>query len=115
MTFSHEEHAQSALSNTAAYCLWELGVDILEQKITMPLLGAMANAPEQEDLIRGLVKDIPGHPEYRDQIVAFGKENDGLGYAEAKLDEYVAAAVQALSVLPESFERKLIIHLKMLS
>mgnify|MGYP003294396208 FL=1 len=85
-----------------------LGVDILEQKITMPLLGAMANAPEQEDRIRGLVRDIPGHPEYRDQIVAFVKENDGLGYAAAKLDEYVAAAVQALSVLPESFERKML-------
>lgn len=85
-----------------------LGVDILEQKITMPLLGAMANAPEHEGRIRGLVKDIPGHPEYRDQIVAFVKENDGLGYAAAKLDEYVAAAVQALSVLPESFERKML-------
>ena len=85
-----------------------LGVDILEQKITMPLLGAMANAPGQEDRIRGLVKDIPGHPEYRDEIVAFVKENDGLGYAAAKLDEYVAAAVQALSVLPESFERKML-------
>ena len=85
-----------------------LGVDILEQKITMPLLGAMANAPGQEDRIRGLVKDIPGHPEYRDEIVAFVKENDGLGYAAAKLDEYVAAAVQALSVLPESFERTML-------
>ena len=85
-----------------------LGVDILEQKITMPLLGAMANAHGQEDRIRGLVKDIPGHPEYRDEIVAFVKENDGLGYAAAKLDEYVAAAVQALSVLPESFERTML-------
>lgn len=85
-----------------------LGVDILEQKITMPLIGAMANAPEHEERIRGLVKDIPGHPEYRDLIVEFVKENDGLGYAVSKLDEYVDEAVRALSVLPASYERKML-------
>ena len=48
-----------------------LGVDILEQKITMPLLGALASASEEEDAhIRGLVKDIVAHPEYRDEIKA---------------------------------------------
>ena len=84
-----------------------LGVDILEQKITIPLLGAMENAGTHEQArIRELVRDIAGHPEYRDEIVAFVKENGGLTYAEDVLDKYVAQAVKALDVLPDSYERR---------
>ena len=85
-----------------------LGVDILEQKITMPLLGAIANAPAEEGRIRGLVKGIVDHPENRDGIVAFVKDNAGLEYAVQQLDKYVAQAVDALSVLPLSKERDLL-------
>ena len=85
-----------------------LGVDILEQKITMPLLGAMMNAPAEEVRIRGLVKGIVDHPENRDDIVVFVKENAGLEYAVQQLDKYVAQAVDALSVLPLSKERELL-------
>ncbi len=84
-----------------------LGVDILEQKITMPLLGAMVNAGEEEERrIRALVRDIAGHPEYRDEIVSFVKSNGGLEYAMAALDRYVDEAVGALAVLPDSYEKK---------
>jgi octaprenyl-diphosphate synthase len=85
-----------------------LGVDILEQKITMPLLGAIAHAPAQESRIRGLVKGIVDHPEYRDEIVTFVKENSGLEYAVRQLDKYVEKAVEALSVLPLCRERALL-------
>lgn len=85
-----------------------LGVDILEQKITMPLLGAMMNAPAEEVRIRDLVKGIVDHPENRNDIVAFVKENAGLEYAVQQLDKYVAQAVDALSVLPLSKERELL-------
>lgn len=85
-----------------------LGVDILEQKITMPLLGAIAHAPAQESRIRGLVKGIVDHPEYRDEIVIFVKENSGLEYAVRQLDKYVEKAVEALSVLPLCRERALL-------
>lgn len=86
-----------------------LGVDILEQKMTMPLLGAFANVSDEEEMrIRGLVKDIVGHPELRDEIVSFVKENRGLESAAEKLDRYVADAVDALSILPDSKERRLL-------
>lgn len=89
-----------------------LGVDILEQKITMPLLGAMELAGVQKEAeVRALVKDIIGHPEYRDEIVGFVKENGGLDYAEAELDHYVGQAVKALDVLPDSFEKTCLIEL----
>lgn len=89
-----------------------LGVDILEQKITMPLLGAMSNVSDQEEKrIRGLVSDIVGHPEYRDEIVNFVKSNGGLEYAVRELDRYVDDAVRALDVLPDSYEKECLIAL----
>ena len=84
-----------------------LGVDVLEQKITIPLLGALANVSEQEQQhIRSLVNDIVGHPEHRDEIVEFVRENGGLDYARVRLEEYVEKAVRALDVLPDSQEKE---------
>jgi octaprenyl-diphosphate synthase len=89
-----------------------LGVDILEQKITMPLLGALKNAePQEQERIRQMVRDIVGKPELRDDIVRFVKRNGGLEYAEAKLDEYVEKAVRALDVLPDSVEKNYLVEL----
>ncbi len=89
-----------------------LGVDILEQKITMPLLGAFANAgTDEEGRVRNMVKNIPDHPEYRDEIVAFAKKNGGLEYSVEQLDKYVVQAVEALSVLPDSMEKELLVKL----
>ena len=89
-----------------------LAVDILEQKITMPLLGALQNVPAAEqERVRSMVKDIVGKPELRDEIVAFVKANGGLEYSVARLDEYVDAAVRALDVLPESKEKEFLVKL----
>jgi octaprenyl-diphosphate synthase len=89
-----------------------LGVDILEQKMTMPLLGALVNAgPQEDNRVRALVKDIVGHPEHRDEIVRFVKENGGMEYASDRLDFYVNQAVEALSVLPDSYEKELLVEL----
>lgn len=89
-----------------------LGVDVLEQKITIPLLGALSNVSEQEQKrIRGLVNDIVGHPEHRDEIVTFVKENGGLEYSRMRLDEYVEKAVRALDVLPDSQEKTFLVEL----
>jgi octaprenyl-diphosphate synthase len=84
-----------------------LGVDVLEQKITLPLLGALANVSEKEqERVRSRVNDIVGHPEYRDDIVDFVRDNGGLDYARRRLEEYVESAVRALDVLPDSQEKE---------
>ena len=89
-----------------------LGVDILEQKMTMPLLGAMSNVSSEEaNDIRRKVSEIATHPEYRDEIVAFVKENGGLEYAVRRLEEYIDDAVRALEVLPESYEKQYLVEL----
>lgn len=89
-----------------------LGADVLEQKITMPLLGALASVPEEEALrVRKMVKDIAGHPEYRDVILTFVRENAGIDYAVSQLDRYVSEAVAALDVLPDSDAKKYLVDL----
>ena len=89
-----------------------LGADILEQKITMPLLGAFANAGSQKEVhVRTLVADIVSHPENRDEIVTFVKENGGLEYAVSRLNLYVEAAVRALDTFPESEAKDSLVEL----
>ena len=89
-----------------------LGVDILEQKITMPLLGALANVPEEEAVrIRTMVKDIVGKPEYRDEVVDFVRKNGGVEYAQRRLDEYISEAVHALDAFEDSYEKQCLVEL----
>lgn len=89
-----------------------LGVDILEQKITMPLLGAFASvSSDEETRVRKMVRDIVDRPEYRDEIVTFVKTCGGLEYAVNQLNKYVDKAVEALSVLPDSKEKEMLVEL----
>lgn len=89
-----------------------LGVDILEQKMTLPLLGAFRSVTaEEEAIIRSKIKDIVAHPEYRDEIVSFVKEKGGLDYAVAKLNTYVRKAIDALGAFPDSKEKEFLTEL----
>lgn len=78
-----------------------LGVDLKEQKITLPLLGALKGA-ENESEIREMVRNITDHPEYVDIIRAFVEERGGIKYATEQLDAYIARAKSALAIFPES-------------
>ena len=89
-----------------------VGVDIREQKITMPLLGAFLNSSaEEEASIRDKVKRITDHQEYADEILGFVREKDGIRYAERRLDDYIRAAVDSISVLPASRSRQYLMDL----
>ena len=88
-----------------------LGVDVLEQKITLPLLGAIANAPARESEMRALVVDVVAHPENRDRIVNFVAENRGVEYAEERLDSFVEKAVESISLLAPSADREMLAEL----
>lgn len=89
-----------------------LGVDVLEQKITLPLLGALSNvSQERKEEIREKIRNITSDPAGRDEIVAFVVENAGLEYAEGRLSEYVEAAVKALDVFPDSKEKEFLVNL----
>ncbi len=84
-----------------------VGVDILERKITLPLLCAMENAGEsQQKRIRGMVVDMG--PGCRDEIIAFARKNGGIEGAQSVLENYTAEALGSLSVLPVSKDRDIL-------
>ena len=88
-----------------------VGQDLKEQKITLPLLGAMQAFPEQEPEIRRKVTLIGQHPEFQAEIVAFVKASGGLDYAIRRKEEYVGRVVAALDVLPSGEGRQALVDL----
>lgn len=83
-----------------------VGQDLLEQKITLPLLGAFAQAPEQEAAVRKQIAAIHQHPEYQAEIVRYVRENGGIAYAQRKLGEYVERACIVLREFPSGEARE---------
>ncbi|MBR5042435.1 MAG: polyprenyl synthetase family protein [Bacteroidales bacterium] len=78
-----------------------VGLDLMEKKITLPLIGALRNSDRAGEL-RDMVRGIDEHPEYCGQLRGFVLENGGLEYAAARLDDYIKDATAALDVFPES-------------
>lgn len=87
-----------------------VGVDIKEQKITLPLLGAILRSGSGQE-IRDRIRDIHGHPEYCDEIRSFVAENGGIEYASSRLDEYIAKAEAALAPIHDGAEKEMLVEL----
>lgn len=85
-----------------------VGSDLRERKITLPLLGALRNAPEQQARIRALVADIIEHPDNCAVVHAFVLQNGGLEYAASRLDDYVNEALCALETFPPSQKKDIL-------
>jgi len=81
------------------------GMDLRERKITLPLLGALREAPDAPQ-IRAMVQDIPQQPENCERIRRFVEERGGIDYAIRRLEAYVQQAVHALELFPCSFARE---------
>ena len=86
--------------------------DLEEQKITLPLLGALngcdaARAAE----IRRQVLQIQDHPQNKEQILSFVRECNGLAYAASCLEDYIARAEDALSILAPGTARDALVSL----
>lgn len=87
-----------------------VGVDILEQKITLPLLGAMKGS-EREAEMRDIVRHIGENAEGADAIRRFVAERDGISYAASRLDEYILKAERALDAYPDGPAKKYLIDI----
>ena len=84
-----------------------VGVDIMEGKITLPLLCALGNVDVQEqERIRRMVRNVTA--ESRDEIIAFVRNNGGIEGTQAVLEQYSAKAVEALSCIPASKDREIL-------
>jgi octaprenyl-diphosphate synthase len=84
-----------------------VGIDLKEQKITLPLLGALSKAKDEKG-IREKIHDIRLHPDNCELIRSFVLENGGVEYAEEKQMGYVEEAIQALSVFPDCREKEVL-------
>jgi octaprenyl-diphosphate synthase len=89
-----------------------VGVDLDEQKITLPLLCALKDVDEAEAAsIRKQVAGIIDSPELKSGIRDFVFKHCGDVYASSRLDEYVGKAVRALDVFPESKEKDYLVSI----
>jgi len=78
------------------------GVDLLEGKLTLPLIYLM----QSDDSARELVQKVLGDGNYssipRSQLIAAVEETGAVRRAKARADEYAEAARDCLNILPDS-------------
>ena len=79
------------------------GIDIKEQKMTLPLIYVLNNASKKDK--KWLINSIKNHNKDRNrvnQVIAFVKDNGGLDYAVTKMKTFQKEALELLSFYPES-------------
>ena len=79
------------------------GIDIKEQKMTLPLIYALNNCEKQER--KWLINSVKNHNRDKKrvkEVIALVKEKGGLSYAEVKMHEFKDKAVQLLDTYPSS-------------
>lgn len=89
-----------------------VGQDLMERKITIPLLGALKRAPAAEaEAVRDMVVRIDENPSLRDDVVAFVSRYDGMDYAKEALRREVEGATAALASVPAGKEKDMLAEL----
>lgn len=80
-----------------------IGIDIKEQKMTLPLIYVLNNCSKKEK--SWLINSIKNHNRDKkrvQEVIAFVKENGGLDYAVQKMLQFKEEALQLLGSYPES-------------
>ncbi|RZJ71422.1 polyprenyl synthetase family protein [Flavobacterium sp.] len=79
------------------------GIDIKEQKMTLPLIHVLNTCSEKEK--SWIINSVKNHNKDKKrvkQVINFVKEKNGLAYAEAKMEEFRQQALILLKKYPES-------------
>lgn len=79
------------------------GIDIKEQKMTLPLIYVLNNVPSKEKA--WLINSVKNHNKDKkrvNEVIAFVKDNGGLEYAVAKMKEFQHKALVLLEEYPDS-------------
>ena len=79
------------------------GIDIKEQKMTLPLIYTLNNCSEKDK--KWLINTVKNHHKNKKkvkEVIAFVKENGGIEYTIAKMEDYQAKALAILNTYPES-------------
>ena len=89
-----------------------VGIDLREQKITLPLLCALDSVPAAEaSAVRAMVGQISDMPDLAVRVRNFVLERDGVEKAVAEMGEYIDAAVSCLDELPQTAEKSYLAEL----
>lgn len=80
-----------------------VGIDIKEQKMTLPLIYALQNCDnaKRREIIR-TIKKHHNKPKKVKEVIAFVHQSGGLDYATEKMYEYQQKAIDMLAVMPDS-------------
>ncbi|OSY87351.1 polyprenyl synthetase [Tenacibaculum holothuriorum] len=79
------------------------GIDIKEQKMTLPLIYTLNNcSPKDKKWLINSVKKHNKNKKRVKEVIAFVKENGGLEYTTAKMHDYKNKALAILNNYPES-------------
>ncbi len=88
------------------------GIDIKEQKMTLPLIFALNQASSQQrKRIINIVKNNNNDPQKVQEVVAFVHNSGGLPYAERKMIEFQNEALALLDRFPDSVYKQSMIDL----
>ena len=89
-----------------------VGIDLLEQKVTLPLLCALEKvSAEEASAVRKTVSRIADKPELAAGVRDFVLAHDGVAAAAAEMDRFIGDAVFSLEELPSSVEKSYLAEL----
>jgi len=79
------------------------GIDIKEQKMTLPLIYALNNCSEKEK--KWLINSVKNHNKDKKrvkEVITFVKHHGGIEYTTTKMNDYQAKALEILNKYPDS-------------
>ena len=87
------------------------GIDIKEQKMTLPLIHVLNNCtPKEKSWLINSIKNHNKDKKRVKEVIAFVKNNNGLAYAEQKMLQFQQEALQLLVHYPDSpFKKALVL------
>ncbi len=88
------------------------GIDIKEQKMTLPLIYTLNNCSEEKK--KWLINSVKNHNKNKKrvkEVITFVKESGGIEYTTNKMKEYQQKAVKILADYPESEYKEALIYM----
>ncbi len=90
----------------------QMGIDIKDKKITLPLIYALRNAPiSEQNHIRSILKSSRKRAIKSGEVIAFVRAKGGLEYASGVAEELAAKAVASISTFAESAAKTSLLRL----
>lgn len=88
------------------------GIDIVEKKMTLPLIYALqqASSSDKKKYIRKVSKAAK-NKEYVQEVIQFVRQSGGLDYAKQKMHQYQQEAIDILDEFPDTETKKALIAL----